>query len=224
MLSIDTIQNYFHSTKKLLLRLGVKKIAIGILFVILIFLSGLFYRRLVFLRNKSAFEDLYEVLDRYDGLLKSESIEPFIEFAEDCNKFGIKHSNSSLYCKFKMCESAAYSFASMKDKCLQIYELLEKKFADNSRTGFLYKMGVAFSFLNGTKDSDKLFGEKLINECINDTDNVLHEVAIFYYGLYKLRTDSLMSADNIWSPFFNNPNYKESVYCEVIKLTRNCDF
>jgi hypothetical protein len=224
MLSVDAIQDYFNSAKGLLLSLGVKKIVSVILFIVLICTSGIFYRHQRFLKDKAAFEDLCEVLDRYEGLLKFGNREPLIEFAEDCNKFSVKHYSSSLYYKFKMCESAAYSFAGMNDECFKIYELLGSKFTDSSRIGVLYKIGIAFSFLNSDKDSDKLFGEKLINECMSDTDNVLHETAIFYYGLYKLRTDSLISADNIWSPFFNNPNYKESVYCEIIKLARNCDF
>jgi hypothetical protein len=196
-------------------------------FILFIFLSIFFVYKVYFYTinqyDKKAFENLYELLERYDGITKTKMDVPVNELIKDFEKSIIENKKSSLLPYF--ISGKAFSLAllddSHSDEAIKELRLAISKLPTKKDFYFIYRLALSLLLINKSNQKDQDEGFSLIKSLCNEIKNPLHEMAIFYYGFYILKTKSLEEADKIWLPITKDPKYKESPYKYMISLARN---
>lgn len=186
-----------------------------IVFLVLYFGFSL-YKYFELKTDKKCFNDLYELLERYEGALNENADVPIKELIHDAELLYKKNNNSSLSPYFSLIKNASLEF--LEEEKVNDFEKNFSKLKVGLNLKLLNKICLSLILLNNDKQKD---GEDLIRFCISQKNDPFHELAIYYYGLYLLQNKSLEDADYIWNIIEKDPKYKDSIFLERINLARN---
>lgn len=175
--------------------------------------------------NNKAIIPLYNLIQRYEGGIKTKSDFPIKELIEDCDKDFKNNKKASLSPYFILVKAASNSFLEENDysNTIENLNLLIKKTKNSKDLNFIYKSALALFLIKNEKTYNE--GIEIIKLLLNSkSENYLKEMLIFYHGLYLLKNKNLKSADEVWNIMLNHPIYKNSIYADMIKKARNWDY
>jgi hypothetical protein len=218
------LNKYLNDAKKILLN---KLYISRFFFVSFIFLSVFFVYKIYYYvinqYNKKAFESLYELLERHDGLTKTKIDFPINELVKDFDKAIAENKKSSLLPYFISGKALSLSLLddNSSEEAIKELRVAISALPSKKEFYFLHKLVLSLLLINKTNQKDQSEGFSLIKNLSDDVKNPLHEIAIFYHGFYTLKNKSLEEADKIWLPITKDPKYKDSPYKYMISLARN---
>ena len=211
------MNSYYFKIKKILNNPLYISRAIYSIMTFLVLYSGFSLYKYFELKNdKKCFNDLYELLERYEGALNENADVPIRELIDDAELLYKKNSSSSLSPYFSLIKNASLEF--LNEEKINDFEKDFSKLKVGSNLKLLNKICLSLILLNNEKIKE---GEDLIRLCISQKNDLFHELAIYYYGLYLLQNKSLEDADDIWNIIVKDPKYKDSIFLEKIHLARN---
>lgn len=172
-------------------------------------------------QNIAAFALLYDILERYQAALESNSKLPleelFAEITAARKKLGYFSSLKSL---FDQLSYEAESFIS-EDKKLEMSKI--KLSSTIHPFDFLFMLFSAIDKATSKIVDVKHEGLSLLKK-LSDIQTPFRDVALFYYGYLLLKTTSLKQADEAWYPLLYDPLFNQSLYKELVSKARNLDF
>jgi hypothetical protein len=218
--------NLYNNAKKIFKNpIIIGRVMIFLVFFLICFFIYKGYEYVLYKRDKKAFVPLFELLERYNRMVYSKNSLLINELAEDFESEFKKHKDSSLNQYFLAGKAGCLAISGDdNDKAILEFRNVIKNISNAPDICFIYKISLAMLLLNQENKNEQEEGLVLINNLSKNIKNPLHEMAIFYHGLFLLKTKSLKSADEIWAPLLNDPFYQESPYKNLINSARNWDF
>lgn len=194
-------------------------------FLLISIVLSIFYVGYIYIKdiqNNKAFSSLYGLLERYESLINSHSLVPIEELIEDINK---EEKNLGFFCSIKKQFVFLKIGLLLQSKKIDDALLLLKKNItndNNSEIDYLYNLVLAIVYAANSDINKKQEGIKLLK---NYTANKkFQDIAIFYYGYFLLKNNSLKQADEVWAALFNDPQFNHSPYKLLVEEARNCDY
>jgi len=173
-------------------------------------------------QNSKAFSLLYDLLERYKGAVNSTSLVPLEELISD-----IEASERKLgfFCSMKNQFTLLKASILLQSKKIDDAFLLLNKVItsdSNDELNYLYQLVIAITHATSNDTNKKQEGIRLLKKYTSYKK--FQDVALFYYGYYLLKTDSLKQADEAWAPLKLNPQFNNSPYKSLVEQARNCDY
>ena len=174
-------------------------------------------------QNTEIFARFYDIMEKYQPALESNSSIPLEEIYEEIEK---TEKNIGYFSTLKhvlmYIKTETKAFINLPDKKVsRIDELSLLKTA--SPFEFLYGLFYAIDLATQSDNVKKQEGILLLKR-LSEPQKQFRDVALFYYGYFMLKTSTLRQADEIWYPLLNDPVFNASPYKELVKKARNLDF
>lgn len=170
------------------------------------------------------FSQYYNLLERYQGIQKSDSLVPAEELIKDIIN---EKSKLSFFSSFKnhyiFFEIATYVNLLQYKEALNLIDKqisLSKNQKDNSLL-FLYMILKATIMSTAQEENIQHRGIELFEKLM--AMNQFHDAVLFYYGFFLRNFFSLKKADVIFDTFKKDPQLRKSPYFNLIEKARNLD-
>ena len=172
-------------------------------------------------QNIEAFVYLYDILERYQGALESNSILPLEELLGEIKKARKEVGYiSSLRKVFSFLSYETETFVDTDRLILEKPNFINFKIHPFE---FLFLLFSAIDNVMRRETSAKQEGLLWLKK-LSEAQTPFRDVALFYYGYVLLKTTSLKQADEAWYPLLHDPMFNQSVYKELVFKARNLDF
>ncbi len=173
-------------------------------------------------QDNRAFVLLYDLLERYKGLVNSTSSVPLNELIKDVE---IAEKELGFFCslkdKFILFKASLLLQSNKIDDALT---LLKKTLSNdlNNEIDYLYHLLMAVVYATSEDVNKQQEGMALLKKYSNGKK--FKDVAIFYYGYFLLKTTSLKQADDVWAILKYDPQFNNSPYKLLVEKARNFDY
>ncbi len=193
-------------------------------FLLAAFIFYATYKSYKYVENKQnieAFVYLYDILERYQAALESNSAIPLEELLAEIKKAQQNVGYvSSLRKVFSFLAYETESFVNSDRLMFEKPNFINFKIHPFEFLFFLFAaIDNAMRKETGAKQEGLLLLKKL-----SEAQTPLRDVALFYYGYLLLKTTSLKQADEAWYPLLHDPFFNQSMYKQLVLKARNLDF
>lgn len=180
------------------------------------------YNYLKNIHNNKAFISLYSLFERFQGSINSTSIIPLQELLKEIE---IEKQKLGFLCSIKdqfilLQASILLQSNKIDDALLLLKQTLNNDL--NNELNYLYHLVIAMTYATSEDINKKQEGIALLKKYANNKK--FQDVAIFYYGYFLLKTNSLKKADEAWLPLKHDPQFNNSPYKLLVEQARNCDY
>lgn len=216
MINLKIIKNFFYS------RIFLISFGFFVAFSSISYISYSIYKYVQKRQDQEAFLVLYDILERCQGAINSNSSIPMEEIADDLEK---AYQDVGFICSLKKDFLFANAGALLAaDKTEKGISLLKEMitYEPKSELDFLYGLLYAISLAVSKDMNTKQEGIALLKKYT--MQSYMKDVALFYYGYFLLKTTSLRQADEAWYPLLHDPLFNNSHYKELIVKARNWDY